>query len=90
MSGEPLTLEQTKRAAAQLCLHPVFHSVDPIEDVNGRGVRHMLWMLLKVVVLDPDMTLDKANRWLGYVQGWLVASLHAELEDVKNNIRKAR
>lgn len=62
---------------------PSFHSADKddptslahLQDMHQRAVDH---------VLDEEaFNTGKANRWLGYMQGVLVARQLATLEDVK-------
>lgn len=59
------------------------------EDPEGRSKQHMAWMLDRIVD-DSSMTLAKASRWLGYVQGWLVFHHRACLADVKADVRLFR
>lgn len=63
-----------------------FADVRPLEDDAGQTPEHMAWML-DYVVIDCDMTLSKASRWVGYVQAWLVIHFKAKLETIKDETR---
>lgn len=49
-----------------------FHATWPIERQEGDETHpsHLRWMLRELRTLEPA---DKANRWLGFVQGVLIA-----------------
>lgn len=51
-------------------------------DPEGRTNKHLRWMVEQMQ--DPLFTRDKAMRWLGYIQGALVWSGHATLEEMKD------
>lgn len=88
MPKADLDLEKTRGLARQMrVVH--FPTFNPVPDPDGRSACHMAWMLNKIIN-DPDMTLAKASRWLGYVQGWLVFHYHRELEDIKHDVREVR
>lgn len=63
--------------------------VDAVEDPEGRSEGHMVWMLDRVRAGLDDETWDigKANRWIGYVQAWLVIHFRSRLEAVKYAVR---
>lgn len=50
---------------------------------NERGLsyEHLRWMVLE---MHNGMSIGKAMRWLGYIQGVLVATAVCTLEDMKN------
>ncbi len=45
--------------------------------------RHLSWMLSQCLKFSEEARSDKANRWLGYVQGVLAATGVAHLEELK-------
>jgi len=49
-----------------------------------RQAQHALFMLDKIPVLhsDPERR-EKANRWIGFVQGWLCTARISSLESLK-------
>lgn len=49
----------------------------------------MAWMLQKVRN-DDAMTLDKASRWVGFVQAHLAIVVGVPLENLKGHVRNAR
>lgn len=81
-------LKQT-RGIARAMLIGHFSRVEVKEDPRGLTQEHMAWMLHRVVH-DKAFTLAKANRWLGYVQGWLVITQRESLEYVKESVRAAK
>lgn len=44
---------------------------------------HLAWMLHHAILLMSEGQLEKANRWLGFVQGVMAAFKLADLEDLK-------
>jgi hypothetical protein len=83
-----MNLEQCIKAAVQIDsdhLNPGW----PVErSDDGRGVPHLRWML-KQIISSPEMSQDKAMRWLGYVQGALVTTGQTTLEQMKEVSRRA-
>ncbi len=81
--------KQTKQAVKN-AREKYFNAASDIgeEDPNGKSRQHMVWMLDKII--KDGFNKTKANRWLGYVQGWLVFHDLASLEDIKNDIRKVK
>jgi hypothetical protein len=65
-------------------------SIGPGERRNdGLGWDHLLWMV--DAMADPEMSDAKANRWLGYIQGAMVWSRCATLDEMKEiNMRHAQ
>lgn len=53
----------------------------PARDPEGNTLAHMVWM--REEMSRGDQSDAKANRWLGYIQGWLVAMGLATLDDCK-------
>lgn len=45
--------------------------------------QHLRWMLSQAKVFNKEWKSDKAHRWLGFVQGVLVAEGFATVEDLK-------
>lgn len=56
-------------------------SVMSVRDPHGRGFSHAKWMLEEI--MKDEMSVGKANRWLGYAQGLLVCSGALTLETMK-------
>lgn len=67
-----------------------FDGTEPVEDSRGLTGQHQAWMLAKVFkeVTEGTMVLEKANRWVGWVQCWLVMTGLATLGDVKDSVRR--
>lgn len=40
------------------------------------------------MIVHPDMTDDRANRWLGYIQGWLARDRVYTVDDLRAHIRE--
>ena len=51
------------------------------KDPQGRSYAHLLWMLNGIQL--QYITGNKAHRWLGYIQGMLVAHGIVSLDDMK-------
>lgn len=83
-----MTLQQTQRLAAKY-RQEIFSRLEPKEDPQGLSPCHMVWMLERVVN-DPDMTLDKASRWIGFVQFFILNRECMTLDQLKQSVREAR
>jgi hypothetical protein len=85
-------------------LHPDSFG-DPLDqlykDSEAVAAAHILWMLEEIPKLDVEArhaitqsSLDycKANRWLGFVQGWMwsnnICSINWLRESMKNHVSK--
>ena len=53
----------------------------PVNVHKDTGAGHLQWMLDKI--LSQGMSNDKANRWIGYVQGCLVTHGITDVEAMK-------
>lgn len=80
--AENFTLTTTRELAAWMRRNHFF-AVTAHEDPDGKSHEHMAWMLDRVNL--DDMNLSKANRWIGYVQAYLVINKLCSLEDVKKD-----
>lgn len=49
---------------------------------TGRNLSHLRWMVTEIQTFESDRT-NKAMRWLGYVQGFLVFNWYCSLDDMK-------
>ena len=64
-----------------------------LEDVEikrsekGQDKGHLRWMVLQMMS-ESEMSINKTMRWLGYIQGVLVAQGHASLDEMKEISRK--
>lgn len=47
------------------------------------GVRHLKWMCLRGCGLVDEQRFDKANRWLGFVQGALWMGGFCSIDEMK-------
>lgn len=47
--------------------------------------QHILWMLDEIVEFARHRRLDKAFRWLGFVQGWLWARGLYSIDELKRH-----
>ncbi len=47
-------------------------------------VEHLLWMLTEI----PNLPPEKANRWLGFVQGWLTAYFGLTVDQCHADVRE--
>ena len=50
----------------------------------SREVQRVAWAMSA----HPDMTDDRANRWLGYLQGWLSAHRVYTVDELRWHIRE--
>ena len=57
-------------------------SVYPCRDSEGRNIQHAVWMLDGIIL--GYIQAEKAQRWLGYVQGLLIALNKLTLDDAKS------
>lgn len=88
--AKPLTLSQT-RTMASAYQATYFKDTFPVEDPEGRSQQHMAWMLNRIVNdARDDMPIDKASRWIGFVQAWLLLFNQVTLDNLKQNVRDAR
>lgn len=59
----------------------------PMQIIGGKTLGHQHWLLVQVreegLVDGTPLMTDKANRWLGYAQGYLVAEGVLTLEECK-------
>lgn len=55
---------------------------------EGTSFTHMVSMVSRARDAAPPFSEGKINRWLGYMQGVLVASGHADLDEVKEINRR--
>lgn len=60
----------------------------PRQSNEGRGFAHQHWVLRQVIA--GGVTGDKAERWLCYAQGYLVAMGQLDLDHCKRSIAWAR
>lgn len=78
-ASERMTKEQITKAAHrhddQIRAHCGDNTPLPAPDpwaAGGTGrIAHLRWMLLSILAFVAEDRLDKANRWLGFVQGAL-------------------
>lgn len=47
------------------------------------SIWHLSWMLVQACLFYAEQRQEKANRWLGYVQGVMSALEYASLEELK-------
>ncbi len=76
-----MTLDQCLLAANRIdakYLAPICDRIERHED--GKYLYHLRWMIRE---MNNDMSNNKAMRWLGYIQGVLVAAYGVSLEDMK-------
>lgn len=59
------------------------HAVAAVRSTSGLSTEHLSWMLAQCLGFYTAGKVDKANRWLGYVQGVLCCSGTATLEELK-------
>jgi hypothetical protein len=67
---------------------PPEHAEGPVlmperSETEPTSARHLLWMLDNAASFHAANRSEKANRWLGYVQGVLVAKGWATLDQCK-------
>ena len=60
--------------------------------VSGRDstsvvLSHALWMIYEIEKFLDEGRLEKANRWLGFVQGCLWSAGFRRIDDLKNDNR---
>ena len=58
------------------------------EDAGPETLMHLAWMCQTAIrELIPQDRIEKAMRWLGFIQGVLVARHFFKLDEVKNHSR---
>ena len=64
------------------------HSILPIEPMPGHETHdiHLLWMLREIKE-NKHQTLTKKHRWLGYVQGIMVAKGYLSVDSERDLTR---
>lgn len=50
-----------------------------------KALNHLCWMCYEAKELVGEERLDKAFRWLGFIQGWLTAYGVFSINDVKHH-----
>jgi hypothetical protein len=74
--------------AAEATLELIHPGVLSCENPRGDGSGHMAWMLEQIV--KGDMSIGKANRWLGWAQCLAMIYGHITLDQSKNINRNAQ
>lgn len=72
--------EACVKAANEMCI-VYLGDICMAKSATGNNPAHIRWMTIEME--KESMSDDKANRWLGYIQGWMVANDYATLEDCK-------
>lgn len=81
-----MTREQALAAARAIDTEYLAHvSLYARQSENGINNPHLRWMVEQMA----DMSENKTQRWLGYIQGVLVAQGCATLADMKDLNRRA-
>lgn len=61
---------------------------EPYDNVpRSTAGRHVMWMCQKVLDHIEDGKLDKANRWLGFIQGYLWCENIRTIHDMRGDNR---
>jgi hypothetical protein len=60
---------------------------DNIPTLRSEFLEHAKWMLEQIPQHIEDNKIDKANRWLGFIQGTLWTSGLRTIEEMKNDNR---
>lgn len=82
-----MTLDQALIAARRLDAEYLAPYDDaPLRDAHGTSRSHLRWMVQE---MHAGMSNNKAMRWLGYIQGVLVAIYGVSLESMKELSREA-
>lgn len=82
-----MTLEQCLEAARRIdakYLEPICSVIE--RSHAGKSPPHLRWMIQE---MHNAMSINKAMRWLGYIQGILVGVYEVPLDDMKNLSRDA-
>lgn len=83
-----MTLEQCRAAARATDARFIPAWAEAVRDPDGRTLEHLRWMVVQIHA--ADMTEDKAMRFLGYIQGQLVAVTRATLGQITEINRAAQ
>lgn len=81
-----MTSEQFNRACqltAELLFEYNHAVVAARQPGNETSEAHLLWMLLEAQGFCAAAKVEKANRWLGFVQGVMAADGYATVEELK-------
>ena len=76
-----MNLEQCLAAAKRIddeLMAPICPKIERHE--NGKFLHHLRWMVQE---MHNDMSVNKAMRWLGYIQGALVLGYGQTLDSMK-------
>lgn len=57
------------------------------ENDNPDSLVHLKWMLLNIPLIMDEGKIDKANRWLGFVQGVLWSRRILNINEMKDDNR---
>jgi hypothetical protein len=84
-----VTLEQFETACGKTLLLLKNNQPHDIEmkprrvEVDPTHPDHLAWCLIQAALFYSEGRLEKANRWLGFVQGAIAAQRGATLEELK-------
>lgn len=56
---------------------------------DGSSPGHLRWMLEELLATMDHQTTDKVNRWIGFIQGALVARGITSVNTERERVRKA-
>lgn len=84
--SESMTAERFRDAALatrELLEKSVGKSIRAKRSEHATAAEHLAWMLNSCTLFYFEGKPQKANRWLGYVQGVMAALSYATLEELK-------
>lgn len=80
-------LAAAKKYAERLYAYPPKRWTTSLKPSAHEAGCHIHWMCLEVRTLVADGRLDKANRWMGFIQGSLWTAGLGSIDEFKNDNR---
>lgn len=81
---------KTKRVLDSLSFESALRDVTPVESRAGKPtLEHLRWMLESCYTLVEDGSMDKANRWIGFIQGALWAEEKTTIDIERDRVSAA-
>lgn len=56
------------------------------KDAPTWTIPYLIWMI-EQIILHPEWEIDKAHRWVGYIQGVMVARGYVTVDDERERVR---
>ena len=81
-----MTNEQIIEVCDKYC--SLLHDIEPVrENDKPNSMRHIKWMCIEIPNMIGLNKIEKANRWLGFVQGVLWSNEIYDIHQLKSDNR---